>query len=64
VAVYRVYRSSGGAEPEKIGERPPAERTFLDTTASRGARYRYRVTAVDASGNESGAGQPAEAARP
>ena len=64
LASYRVYRSTAGAEPQKIGERPAAERSFLDTTAAAGTTYRYRVTAVDTAGNESAAGPPAEAARP
>jgi hypothetical protein len=64
VALYRIYRSPAGAEPERIGEQPAAERTFHDTTLAAGVRYRYRVTAVDTAGNESAAAPPVEGGRP
>jgi hypothetical protein len=61
VATYRVYRSHGGGEPQRLGEQPPADRLFRDTAAVRGTVYQYQVTAVDGSGNESALSAPVEA---
>jgi hypothetical protein len=52
MAGYRVYRSTGGAF-EKIADvnEIPA---YSDRAVERGKTYRYAITAVDKSGNESG----------
>ncbi|MEU2714476.1 PA14 domain-containing protein [Streptomyces sp. NPDC007205] len=52
-ASYRVYRatSADGAYTRIATTGRPSH---LDTSGSEGARYYYRVTAVDAAGNESG----------
>ena len=64
VASYRVYRGSGGVLPAKVAELPATERAYKDATGARGAAYRFTVTAVDASGNESSPSPPAEATLP
>lgn len=63
LAGYRVYRALGDGEFVRLpGEiEPPA---FRDTTAQRGQRYRYVVTAVDRLGNESGRSEPVEVEAP
>lgn len=52
LAGYRVYRADGDGEFRPIGElvNLPA---YSDRTAAKGTRYRYFVTAVDRTGNES-----------
>jgi hypothetical protein len=52
VTGYRVYRSTGGGAPEKIGE-TGAIPTYSDRSVEHGKTYRYTVTAVDAAGRES-----------
>jgi hypothetical protein len=49
---YNVYRSVDGAAPVKIAElvETPA---FSDTKVEAGKRYKYTVSAVDSTGNES-----------
>ena len=54
---YRIYRRQEGQEFRLIGEVDAAETSFADTTAARGVRYHYAVTAVD------GATPPNESAR-
>ena len=54
---YRVYRRREGEEFLLIGEVDAAETSFADSTAARGVRYHYAVTAVD------GATPPNESAR-
>ena len=44
---YRVYRREEKGEFRLIGEAGAAETSFADTTAARGVRYYYAVTAVD-----------------
>jgi hypothetical protein len=56
---YRVYRSIAGAEFLRVGE-PTSTATFSDTTAPRSTPLRYRITAVDAAGNESAPCEPIE----
>jgi fibronectin type 3 domain-containing protein len=52
-ASYRVYRSRGeDGTYNRIGS--TAELSYRDTTAEERVTYYYRVTAVDAAGNESG----------
>jgi hypothetical protein len=64
VTTYRIYRSPAGDEPQRIGERPAAERSFHDPAAAPGVIYRYRVTALDGAGNESAPSTPVEGGRP
>jgi hypothetical protein len=64
VALYRVYRASGGALPARLAEMPAAERAYRDPSGVRGTAYRFTVTAVDAAGNESSPSPPAEATLP
>jgi hypothetical protein len=52
LAGYRIYRSTGDGAFEKIAD-TPALPTFSDRSVETGKAYRYKVTAVDASGNES-----------
>ncbi len=54
---YRVYRRTGAAEFELVGEVGVAETSFADATARKGVRYDYAVTAVD------GAAPPNESPR-
>jgi hypothetical protein len=60
LAAYRVYRSVNGAALEKIAEvnEIPA---YSDKAVESGKTYRYVVTAVDKSGNESERSAAAEA---
>lgn len=58
---YNVFRSVDGGPFEKIAALIEAP-TFTDTKIQPGKRYRYSVTAVDVSGNESARSNPAEAA--
>ena len=52
VASYRIYRSTGGGEAERIGEVPVGTTTWLDASGESAVLYRYSVTAVDGAGNE------------
>jgi len=54
---YRVYRREAKGEFRPIGDVGAAETSFADTTAARGVRYYYVVTALD------GATPPNESAR-
>ena len=54
---YRVYRREAQGEFRPIGEVDAAETSYSDTTAARGVRYHYEVTALD------GATPPNESAR-
>ena len=51
LAGYRIYRSVGDGPFEKAVTRRC--RAYSDRVVEAGKAYRYRVTAVDASGNES-----------
>jgi fibronectin type 3 domain-containing protein len=51
LAGYRIYRAVGDGPFEKAGE--AALPAYSDRAVEAGKAYRYRVTAVDASGNES-----------
>jgi len=44
---YRAYRREAKGEYRLIGEVGAAETSFADTTAARGVRYYYEVTALD-----------------
>jgi fibronectin type 3 domain-containing protein len=59
LASYRIYRSVDGGGFERIGEVSlPA---YSDKGVQVGHTYRYQVTAVDQSGNESGRSAVVEA---
>ncbi len=53
LAGYLVYRRLGDGPETKLTVEPVPSPAFRDTTAVSGNAYRYRVTAVDTSGNES-----------
>jgi hypothetical protein len=59
-AAYRVYRSVDDGAFEKLAEVSDIP-TYSDKTVERGKRYRYALTAVDKSGNESARSAVAEA---
>ena len=52
VAGYRVYRATGDATPQPLGE-PVAAASYRDREVRSGTKYRYAVSAVDQRGNES-----------
>ena len=60
---YHVYRAEGDGEFQKIATLVEAP-AYSDATAQKGKRYRYAVTAVDTSGNESARSNPQEAIIP
>jgi fibronectin type 3 domain-containing protein len=51
LAAYRVYRSVNGNLPVSVAV--TTTNSYIDTSVSNGARYRYEVSAVDEAGNES-----------
>ena len=55
LAGYNIYRTQPGtdASRQKLNTAPLAGPAYRDTTAIPGVRYRYEVTAVDQTGNES-----------
>jgi fibronectin type 3 domain-containing protein len=62
LAHYRLYRSEAGQEAVRLAELPATETRFNDPSPVPGGSY--RVTAVDASGNESPPSKRAEAVEP
>jgi len=64
LAGYRVLRAAPAGAPEPIAEVAPKETQFLDKSAVRGVRYRYRVVAFDHAGNASAPSEPAEVELP
>jgi hypothetical protein len=61
LAGYRVYRSTDGGAFEKIADVNEIP-SYSDHAVERGKTYRYTVTAMDKSGNESGRSATVEAA--
>lgn len=59
IAGYRVWRAGGNDPLKPLGEQVPTA-SFSDKTVEAGKRYRYAVSAVDMSGNESRPCSPAE----
>jgi hypothetical protein len=57
---YNVFRSVDGGAPEKLANLVEAP-AFSDTKVEAGKKYKYTVSAVDASGNESAQSAPQEA---
>ena len=66
LAGYIVYRSDAGAKPERISPSgaPLIAPAFRDISAKAGHTYRYSVSAVDTSGNESSRSTDAEETLP
>ncbi|HWB87525.1 MAG TPA: hypothetical protein VG675_25510 [Bryobacteraceae bacterium] len=63
LAGYRVYRSVAGGPFQKIGDVNEVP-TYSDRDVQPGKTYRYTVSAVDQSGNESPQSSPVETALP
>ena len=64
LAGYHVYRRGAEGDFERITTQPLQETEYIDTGASAGQTFSYRVTAVDQIGNESGPGAEVRAAVP
>jgi fibronectin type 3 domain-containing protein len=68
VTGYRVYRRNvDGAAPDawrRLDVSPVSTAAYRDLTAEAGRRYAYRVTAVDAAGNESAPSSEVEETTP
>jgi fibronectin type 3 domain-containing protein len=52
LAIHRIYRQEGGSSV-LVAELASDRTSWIDTEVRAGRRYRYTVTEVDASGNES-----------
>jgi fibronectin type 3 domain-containing protein len=63
LAGYRVYRSTGAGPLGKIGD-PVLVPSYSDRDVEHGKTYRYAVSAIDKSGNESAPSGPVEATLP
>ena len=61
LAGYRIYRAESGIPWEKVAD-APAIPSYSDHRVERGRTYRYAITAVDQSGNESSRSAPTEIA--
>lgn len=64
LAGYRIYRRAGAGPWEPLLAEPTLEVDYEDASARPGIEYGYRVTAVDAAGNESEPGDDAVTAIP
>ncbi|RMF77493.1 MAG: fibronectin type III domain-containing protein, partial [Nitrospirae bacterium] len=53
VAAYRVWRARGAGRLAPLARLPGDRTSYTDRDVEPGRHYRYRVTAVDAAGNES-----------
>ena len=53
LAGYRVYRQAAGEPHEQLTAEPIQRASFVDESPVPGVEYRYGVTSVDTSGNES-----------
>jgi fibronectin type 3 domain-containing protein len=56
---YQVWRADGPGPMQRMGE-AVATASFSDKSVTAGTRYRYAVSAIDLSGNESKPCEPAE----
>jgi hypothetical protein len=63
LAGYFIYRSTGAGPFAKIGELVSIP-SYSDRTAEHGKTYRYEVSAIDKTGNESARSGPVEATLP
>ena len=59
-AGYVVFRQDPGGEFHRVTAEPVTELEYLDTGLAPGNTYRYRVAAVDRSGNEGSPGEAVE----
>ncbi len=64
LAGYRILRAAPGGAAEPIAEVAPNQTQFLDKSAIRGVRYRYRLVSFDQAGNASAPSEPAEGELP
>jgi hypothetical protein len=64
LAGYNVYRSTEDGPFNRINKQRVPTPIFHDTTVAPGHGYKYAVTAVDLSGNESRKSEPASVATP
>jgi hypothetical protein len=64
LAGYNVYRSTGSGPFERINKQLAPTPIFHDAKVTPGHHYEYAVTAVDATGNESGKSQLASITTP
>ena len=64
LAGYHVYRRGAEGDFARVTEQPLQETEFVDPGVAPGQTYSYRVTAVDALGNESGPGAEVRASVP
>ncbi|HYN20094.1 MAG TPA: hypothetical protein VE078_03965 [Thermoanaerobaculia bacterium] len=64
LAGYYVYRQGTEGEFARLVEQPLQGTEYVDESVSLGQTYSYRVTAVDALGNESGPGAEVRASVP
>ncbi|NNN31322.1 cellulose 1,4-beta-cellobiosidase [Streptomyces sp. S3(2020)] len=62
-ASYRVYRAPKGSS-SYVGIGDPTTASYLDTSAAEESTYTYRVTALDAAGNESARSAAVTTTRP
>ncbi|MCP5115735.1 MAG: chitin-binding protein, partial [bacterium] len=60
---YRMYRADGDGEPRVIAGHLTAP-SYSDKAVISGKRYRYAVSAIDETGNESEASATAEQVAP
>jgi len=60
---YYIYRSVDGGPFERLGDLVTTP-VYTDTRIESGKRYRYAISAVDTSGNESQRSEPVEAVAP
>jgi len=60
LAGYRIYRATGAGPFEKLGEMV-ATPSYSDHGVEHGKTYRYAVSALDKTGNESARSEPVEA---
>ncbi len=64
LASYRVYREAPGEPPGRVAEVVASRSAWIDEKAKPGVTYLYTLSAVDRSGNESGATPAVEASLP
>ena len=64
VTAYRVYRKVGSGKYVRIAQVPAAVLSYTSVGLVHGATYRFRLTAVDSSGNVSGTAPSASALMP
>ena len=58
---YNVYRQEDSSTASKLNPEPLSTPIYRDSKIAAGKTYKYRVTALDIAGNESGPSTEAEA---